>query len=240
MEIAKVSMGRGLVWIRNAISLVTERPAIWMGGTAVVFGLTFIFEFIPHIGWILNRTLQFVTVILALCYAEAQRHAVPFRLEEVMLRTRKRLFHLVIMMLLSSILFFICALPVMGALVAAGGMEFIMEQQRSLPDLSFTSTMVIAFGALISGFGSCLALAATSFTTPLILFQNHSVRQAVRLSFQAVQNNLGALLIYGLLMGILLLICVLPFGLGLIFGVPTAGVSFYLIYEELLGKPEPL
>ncbi|WP_141735395.1 hypothetical protein [Oligoflexus tunisiensis] len=240
MEIAKVSMGRGLAWIKSAIGLVTDRPAIWMGGTAVVFGLTFAFEFIPHIGWILNRALQFIAVILALCYADAQRRAVPFQLDEVMHRTRKRLLHLVLMMLLSSALFFICALPVMGALVAAGGMEFVMEQQSTLPDLSFTSTLVIAFGALISGFGSCLAFAATSFTTPLILFRNQSIRSAVRLSFQAVQNNLGPLLIYGLLMGLLLLVCVLPFGLGLIFGLPTAGASFYLIYEELLGKPEPL
>jgi uncharacterized membrane protein len=240
MAIAKVSAGRGPAWIREAIELVTDRPAVWIGGTAALFGLTLAFNLIPYVGWIFNRALQFIVIILALCFAHAQAQGADFNLDEALQRTKSRLLRLILMMVISTLLFFICALPLMGAIVAAGGMELLMQQQSSLPDLSFTMTLVLAFGALISGLASTVAFAATSFTTPLILFQNQSISNALRLSLKAVKENLGALLLFALLIALLLIVCVIPFGLGLIFGLPTAMASIYVIYEELLGKVESL
>lgn len=240
MGIAKVSAGRGPFWIRESIDLVTERPAVWIGGTAVIFGLTLVFGMIPFIGALLNQIMQFLVIILALSFAHAQSQGADFSLDETLQRTKSRLLRLILMMLVSSLLFFICALPVLGALVAAGGMNFLMQQQSSLPDLSFTTTLIVAFGGLISGVASVVAFAATSFTMPLILFQNQSIGNALRLSLIAFKQNLAALVIFALLIGLLLVLCALPFGLGLIFGLPTAMASFYVIYEELLGKVETL
>jgi uncharacterized membrane protein len=144
------------------------------------------------------------------------------------------------MMLLSTLLFILCALPVMGALVAAGGIEFLMQKQSSVPELSLTSTLVVAFGGLTSGVAAALAFAATSFTMPLILFQEQSIGNALRLSLKAFRYNLAPLLVFGLAISLLLFVCALPFGLGLVFGVPTALASLYVIYEELLGKAESL
>jgi uncharacterized membrane protein len=57
---------------------------------------------------------------------------------------------------------------------------------------------------------------------------------------KAFRYNLAPLLVFGLAISLLLFVCALPFGLGLVFGVPTALASLYVIYEELLGKAESL
>jgi uncharacterized membrane protein len=74
----------------------------------------------------------------------------------------------------------------------------------------------------------------------LILFQNQSIGNALQLSLNAVRRNLGALLIFTILIFLLLALCTIPFGLGLIFGLPTALASLYVVYDELLGKAEAL
>jgi uncharacterized membrane protein len=240
MSIAKVSAGRGTAWIGQSISLVTARPGAWIGGTAVAIGLTFTLGWIPFIGWILKQLIQFVVVILALNFAHAQKRGEDFDLDSTLDHTKSRLSRLILMMVISTLLFVICALPVLGALVAAGGIEFLMQQQSTMPELSWTSSLVVAFGGLVSGMASLVAFAATCFTTPLILFQNQSIGHALRLSLNAVRRNLSALLIFTLLIFLLLAVCAIPLGLGLIFGLPTALASFYVVYEELLGKAEGL
>jgi hypothetical protein len=51
--------------------------------------------------------------------------------------TKSRLSRMILMMVISTLLFVICALPVVGALVAAGGIDFLM-QQSTMPELSWT------------------------------------------------------------------------------------------------------
>jgi uncharacterized membrane protein len=240
MSVAKVSSGRGAAWIGQSIRLVTARPVAWIGGTAVAIGLNFTIGWIPVIGWLLNQLIQFAVIILAFHFAHAQMRGEDFDLDNAIDHTKGRLARLVLMMAVSTLLFFICALPVLGALLAAGGMDFLMQQQSTMPELSWTSSLIVAFGGLVSGVASTIAFAATCFTTPLILFQNQNIGNALRLSLNAVRYNLGALLIFTLMIFLFLLVCALPFGLGLIFALPTALASFYVIYEELLGKAEAL
>ncbi len=240
MGIAKVSAGRGTAWIQEAIKLVTDRPAAWIGGTAVIVGLTLIMDMIPLVGGLLNQVLQFITLVLAFSFAHAQSQSAEFSLDETLKMVRSRLLRLIIMVVVSSLLFAICALPVLGALVSAGGMSFLMEQQSSLPEMSFTTTLVVAFGGFISAVATTVTLAATSFTMPLILFQNQSIGQAMRLSLEAVKTNWAAFVVFTLLIAMLLLACAIPFGLGLLFGLPTAMASAYVIYKELLGQAETL
>ncbi len=236
MGIAKVSAGRGSAWIQESIKLVTDRPAVWIGGTAVVLGLTLVLDMIPLVGGLLNQIIQFAVLVLAFSFAHAQAQSAEFNLDETLKLVRSRLLRLFLMVVVCSILFAICALPVIGALVSAGGMSFLMAQQSSLPEMSFTATLVVAFGGLISAAAATVALAATSFTIPLILFQNQSISQAMRLSLQAVKTNLAAFVVFTFLISLLLLVCAIPFGLGLLFGLPTAMASVYVIYKELLGQ----
>lgn len=240
MSIAKVSAGRGAAWIGQSIRLVTARPVAWIGGTAVAIGLYFTLGWIPVIGWLLNQLIQFVVIILAFHFAHAQMRGEDFDLDTAIDHTKGRLSRLVLMIAISTLLFFICALPVLGALLAAGGLDFLMQQQSNMPELTWTSSVIVAFGGLVSGFASTIAFAATCFTTPLILFQNQNIGNALRLSLNAVRRNLGALLIFTVLIVLFLALCTLPFGLGLIFGLPTALASLYVVYEELLGKAEAL
>jgi uncharacterized membrane protein len=240
MSNAKVSAGRGTAWIGQSISLVTARPVAWIGGTAVAIGLTFTLGLIPFIGWILQQLIQFLVIVLAFHFAHAQMRSEDFDLDAALDHTKDRLSRLILMMVISTLLFLICALPVFGALVAAGGIDFLMQQQSSMPEFSWTTSLIIAFGGLVSCIASIVAFAATCFTTPLILFQNQSIGNALRLSLNAVRRNLGALLIFTVLIFLFLALCAIPCGLGLIFGLPTALASLYVVYEELLGKAEAL
>lgn len=240
MGVTTVPAGRGATWIRTAVGLVMEQPVFWIGGFAAILGLTIVLNFLPFVGWVFNQIVNLVATVFFLKYAHAQRQGQEFDPDQTLKHLMQRLPRLLLMLLVNSAFFILCAFPMIGALVAAGGMEFLLQQKTAVPDLSPLSMISIALGGLISGIAACFVMAATIFTTPLILFQNQPIATALRMSLKAVGRNIAPLFLYAILVILMLLVCVIPLGLGLLLGLPTIAASFYLIYEELLGKPEAL
>ncbi|HYX33009.1 MAG TPA: BPSS1780 family membrane protein [Oligoflexus sp.] len=239
MKTAKVTAGRGISWIKSGIGFVTDRPVVWIGGTAATIGLSIVLNFIPLLGQILSQILSFGMGIFFLSYAQKQKNKVEFDLDVTWNQVKGRLPRLILLMLLSSALAFACVLLVVGTLAVVGGLQYA-SQGRFPSTLPTGSLIALGISGLIAVIGFYYIMAATSFTTPLILLQNLSIRQALGLSLQAVTRNVGPLFVYFLLLALFMLICIIPFGLGLLLGFPAITASFYVAYEELLGRPDTL
>ena len=74
-----------------------------------------------------------------------------------------------------------------------------------------------------------------TFAVPIIIFENQSVEQAVRGSVERVMRNFGTVFLSGLVGGIIAVLGVLLFGIGLIFSLPFMFATFYALYAEERG-----
>ena len=74
-----------------------------------------------------------------------------------------------------------------------------------------------------------------TFAVPIIIFENQSVEQAVRGSIERVMRNFGTVFLSGLVGGIIAVLGVLLFGIGLIFSLPFMFATFYALYAEERG-----
>ena len=95
-----------------------------------------------------------------------------------------------------------------------------MVQQHSL-------TLWVAFGLML------LVSWVLWFAPQLIAFHGMSTSHAIRWSAYAALANVGALVLYGLVLFVVFFIAWIPFGLGLLVAAPLFVISTYVGYREV-------
>jgi len=78
-------------------------------------------------------------------------------------------------------------------------------------------------------------LMAYWFAPVLAGLHNLSAVEAMKLSFAACLKNMLPFLLYGLIFMVLLIIAIIPFGLGLVVVVPMMMTSLYSSYSDVFG-----
>jgi uncharacterized membrane protein len=76
------------------------------------------------------------------------------------------------------------------------------------------------------------------FAPALVIFRNDEPIAALKASFFACLDNVGAFLVYSLVGLALALLASIPFGLGWLVLAPVYGASSYASYVDVFGKPE--
>jgi hypothetical protein len=88
--------------------------------------------------------------------------------------------------------------------------------------------------ALLVGLGLLVPLMmAYWFAPPLVALSGLSAIAAMKLSFIACLRNMLPFLLYGLLVFLLALLAIVPFGLGLLVLGPTLMASMYVAYRDI-------
>lgn len=95
--------------------------------------------------------------------------------------------------------------------------------------------------ALLIVLGAMLPLIMAYWFAPaLVLFHDMKALDAMRLSFSACLRNVLPFLIYGVISAVLLVLAMIPLGLGLLVMIPTMTASLYISYKDIfnIGKLE--
>ncbi|MEN9492881.1 MAG: hypothetical protein RJA63_3330, partial [Pseudomonadota bacterium] len=131
---------------------------------------------------------------------------------------------------LLTLAFTIVAMIPSGVVAVVGGLTALGSGS-----LSNMGTMLGAFGiaivlavALIS-----LVYAAVWFAPALIVLHDIAPFEAMKISFFACFRNWSAGLLYFLLAMVLILIAIIPFGLGLLVAGPVMYASIYAAYRDI-------
>ena len=77
------------------------------------------------------------------------------------------------------------------------------------------------------------------FAPVLAGLNNLTAIQAMKLSFVACLRNMLPFLLYGLIFMLLLIVAIIPFGLGLLVAVPLMMTSLYTSYVDVFNITEP-
>jgi hypothetical protein len=236
LKVAELAPSRGAAWLAESFRLFKRQPLPWIGLCAGWMMMTFGLLLVPVIGWVIANFLQpvfFASFALAAFKQSAGEPIVMGDLFGGFRRNVRPLINLGALLLLLQMA--IVALLWMLGLSVKEPAERITTLAELL-QLFEGKELLLALGAVLTA----LVKGALWFAPPLIAFHGMSTMHAIRWSVYAALANIGALVLYGVLLMVLLFAGSVPYGLGLLVAIPMMAISTFVGYREVFAGQTPV
>jgi uncharacterized membrane protein len=224
-----VEAGRGIEWLKQGWRSFTKNPAVWLAIAVVLLVIVAALSMIPFVGGLAVQFLMpvFVGGLLLGCRALAgggefgidtlfagfRRHTTPLVLVG--------LYYLVGVLVVTVVVFLVGGgAAVTGGLIGRGaGVGVAMG--------GFFVALLVMLALMVP-----LAMAVW-FAPALVVFHDVAPFEAMKASFFACLKNVVPFLIYGVILFVLCMIAMIPFGLGMLVMLPVMAGSIYASYVEI-------
>jgi len=229
MRVAELPAGRAFGWIAESFRMFRRRPLQWIGLCAGWIGITFGLLLIPFLGGVVANFLQPVFFASFAIAAYKQSAGEPITMSDLFSGFRRNfraLVNLGALLLLAEIAIF--------ALMAWMGMPIAGEGEQSFTVQEYVEALRGKEWILATGFVlTVIVKGALWFAPPLIAFHDMTMAQAIRWSVYAAISNLGAMIVYGLVLGAGIVLGIATWGLGLFIVIPVMAISTFVGYREV-------
>jgi uncharacterized membrane protein len=248
--IRRVESARGVQWWSDGWGLFARAPGTWI---AVALVWLLINVALSQAGAIGNIASMILTPILAggvMLAAHAQDRGAPLRFEGLFSGfSGGHLKPLAVLGVMNLALTLVVGAIVAGAIIAvvgtAGLMQFLATDMLDIAsvDLSAIALVVLALSPVLL-IGFALIGMAFWFAPGLVAINGVAPGAALWLSFRANLTNIGAMLIYGVILIGLALVATIPLGLGWFALGPVMAGSWYATWRDVFGdvpenRPSP-
>jgi membrane-anchored glycerophosphoryl diester phosphodiesterase (GDPDase) len=234
MRVAELAPGRAAGWLGESFRMFRARPLQWIGLTAGWVSITFALILIPFLGGVIANFLQpvfFASFAIAAYKQQAGERIAMADLFSGFRRNVRSLINLGALLLLAEIAIF--------AVMAALGFPIASEGDQPFTVSEYLEQMQGKEWILAVGFILTVTVkGALWFAPPLIAFHGMSTSHAMRWSVYAALANIGAMLVYGMVLMALFFVALLPWALGLVVFMPVMAISTYVGYREVF-EPMP-
>ncbi len=225
--------GSGWTWIAQGWSLFMRSPVMWIIAVVIIVVAAIVLGLVPVVGTLaLNLLSAVISAGLVVACRSLERGG-EFELDHLLAGFRRNFGNL----LLVGVFFMVASLLLL--LVFAFFVGFSVLGAVLTGDPENVSTAVLAsLGSLVIGGLVTLALmipliAAYWFAPALVMMHDLAPLDAMKASFFGAFGNFIPFIVYGLVMSVLLVVAMLPFGLGLLVWVPVAFTSTYVAYRQI-------
>ena len=228
-----LSAGRGVDWISAGWRLFAKAPLMWVVSILVMIVLHIVANIVPILGGIAMHVLQpvfFAGFIVACRSLEAGGE---FEIEHLFAGFKREFANLIIVGLL--LLAGVVALFLVFFAFAGFGLVTALlagDAENMLPAI-MASGLTIALGALVATALSIPLMMAYWFAPPLVMMHGVPPMAAMKASFFGCLRNILPFLVYGILMTLLLIVAMIPIGLGLFVWLPVMLASSYAAYRDI-------
>lgn len=238
MIMQSLPAGRGWTWVVAAFALFRKNPLIWVALNLVLLligaGLTMLPVIGAYVLYLLTPT--FLAGIIAA--AQDLDSGKDIEIAHVFRGFRQNATQL---MTVGGV-YLVGQVLISGAMLAIGGPEFQQMVAKGMAGVDATQITPEALSrismAMLVGAGLFVPLAmATWFAPALVLLGNQPGFRAMVFSVMACLRNILPFLIYGILTFVLLVVAVIPFGLGLILWIPVMLITLYTSYRDVFTVP---
>ena len=237
VRVTEIPAARGASWLGGSWRLFAAAPAAWIGLCAGWMAITFALLVIPYAGVVAAHFLQpafFAGFAIAAYRQSAGERIVMNDLFGGFRRNLKSLVNLGAILLMAKIVI-LAGMASLGVPVLDTGYgepEVNLAQfAEAVSGKEWILFLGMALLAIVEG--------ALWFAPQLIAFQGMGTAQAVRWSVYASISNVGALLVYGICVVVMLSVAVLPYALGLVVALPLMAISTYIGYHQVFESPRP-
>ena len=227
--VTEVPAGRGVRWLFEAFDLFRRKPMAWIGLCSGWLVITFGLILVPFVGGVIANFLQPVFFASFAITAFRQVAGEPIMMGDLFSgfrRNARSLVNLGAILLMAQILIFMGMWAVGLPMAPPDDQSFTMNDYvKSLQGKEW----ILAAGFLLT----VIVKGALWFAPPLLAFHDLSMSQAIRWSVFAAISNLGAMIVYGFLLGIAMLVGLMTWGLGLFVVIPVMAISTFVGYREV-------
>lgn len=234
MNIRKVAAGRGWQWIATAFALFRKNPLIWLVLNLVLAMIGVALSLLPVVGAYVMYLLTplFLGGLMVAC--KDLDSGKDIEIAHLFRGFRQNATHLVTV----GGVYLVGQVVISGVMLTLGGPEFqeavragvgAMEATQITPEALSRISLALLVGAALF---VPLALAIW-FAPALVILDNQPGFRALGISMVACLRNILPFLLYSLLSSILLVVAVIPLGLGLILWIPVMLLTLYTSYRDV-------
>ena len=225
--------GAGWAWIPAGWKLFARAPLMWIISIVLLFLVAVGMNFIPILGGLVFQLLQGVFAAGFVAACRSLERGGEFELEHLFAGFTKRFGPLLVLgalVLLGWIVIFL-------VFAAIAGMSILGAFLAGTPETVYESMMgsvgLILIGMLVCALLMVPLMAAYWFAPALVLMHDMSPVAAMKESFIGSIRNIVPFLVYGLVLAVLAIVALIPFGLGMLVWVPLTIASSYAAYRQI-------
>ena len=223
-----VPAGNGWAWIVSGFNLFKANPVMWIVILLIYLAIIIPLSFIPAIGSIITTLLApvFAAGMMSGCQALVSKQDLEINhLFEGFKKNTAQLISVGGIYMLSLLVIMVVVVLTLDK----DTLELMLKGQEVSPDKA--NTMVLPM--LIAMLFIVPILMAYWYAPLLIGLHNLTALEAMELSFKACLKNMLPFLVYGLIFMVIIIVAIIPVGLGLIIAVPVMMTSLYTSYVDI-------
>ncbi len=226
-----VAAGNGWNWITDAWDLFKDQKGTWIGVFVIFAVLVIASNILPGIGPILLVLFTPVLYGGVMLGCEAQRRGDPLQIGHLFAGFRNNTGKLIGVGAVALLMF--AAVFVVVMLIFGAEMARMMIGGKPTPEQMQAATASILLAPLIILALSLPIYMAIWFASPLIMFNNLSVGEAIKGSFSGCLKNILSSLVFGVAFLMLAIVATIPIGLGWLVLGPVFLASIYTGYRDI-------
>jgi uncharacterized membrane protein len=234
MEARGVSAGNGWSWIVGGFALFRQSPVIWIVLFFVYLLIGMALSMIPLIGSIAFNLVAPVFMAGFMLGCRAIEMGEELEINHLFAGFRQNTAQLITV----GGIYLVGIIVVAGVVMLAGGGDVMLAMSRhsvmgagqataQAPNTGFLLALLLGLAALLP------LIMAYWFAPTLVVFHDMPALQAMRLSLRACLSNILPFLVYTVISAVLLLLAMIPLGLGLLVMIPTITASLYVSYRDV-------
>lgn len=220
-----VNAGRGVQWLLEGFNYFKQDAGIWIAIMIIGFVLLVILNLIPLVNFLVSFTAYIWLGGLILgCKAQYDRE--PLQINHLFAGFKEAFVPLlvlsIVLMVLVIVIMAICMGSAMMPMMGIGGEpDFSNMGQGFL--LGFLIAMALIIPVTMMGW----------FAPALIVLHKVPVFQAMMMSFQGCLKNIVPFLLYSIVLLVLMVVAMIPLGLGLLILAPMIYASIFIAYKDI-------
>jgi hypothetical protein len=230
LTIKQVPISSAWVWIVNGLNLFKANPAMWIILLVIYLAIMIPISMLPVIGSVVSTLLApvFAAGMMWGCHALIKNQDLEINhLFEGFKRNTSQLISIGGIYMVS--LLFVAVIVVLA--LDKDTAELLVQGKDLSAEQADAMLMPIMLALLLI----MPVLMGYWFAPVLAGLHNLSAVEAMKLSFTACLKNILPFLLYGFIFMALLIIAIIPFGLGLVVVAPLMMTSLYSSYADVFG-----
>ncbi len=234
-----VPAGNGWSWIAGGWSHFRRNPLAWIGAFVVWLLVMMFVSLIPFLGSVAINLLAPVLTAGLLLGADEQRKGGNFEVRHLFAAFSGNAGGLVLVGLfymIGTIIIFVIAAAVAGGALLT--MSSTLESGSVDPQAMMTFGVPLLLALLLAMALWIPLLMAYWFAPALVALEGIAPFAAMKLSFSACLKNILPYLVYSIIALVLMVVALIPFGLGMFVLLPVLIATMYTSYRDIFYATE--
>ncbi len=231
MEARQVAAGNGWSWIAYGFRLFKESPVIWIALFFIYVLIAMVLSIIPLFGPIVLNLLAPVFMAGFMLGCKAIEEGEELEINHLFAGFKIHTSRLITV----GGIYLTGIIVIVGLVFIATGSAALLSANPGHTTPAESSHLLLA--VLIALAAVIPLVMAYWFAPALVVFHDVKPVEAMKLSFNACLKNMVPFLVYGIASMVLMLIAMIPLGLGLLVMIPTITASLYTSYKDIYNPP---